>query len=59
MKLFELDWLDLNFQNQENGLMSPDSVCANSPGDESSYRVLLYLKSINANTYNVPQAIGC
>ena len=27
MKLFELDWVDLNFRNQENGLMSPDAVC--------------------------------
>ena len=39
MKLFKLDWLDLNFQNQENGL-SPDAVCAISvslAGDETTY----------------------
>ena len=38
VKLFEFDWLDLNFRNQENGLMSPDSVCAISvrpAGDET------------------------
>ena len=36
MKLFELDWLDLN---QENGLMSPDNVCAiraSLAGDETT-----------------------
>ena len=38
LKLFELDWLDLNFQNQKNGLMSPDGVCTISvspAGDET------------------------
>ena len=39
MNLFDLDWLDLKFPNQENGLMSPDSVCAISvspAGDETN-----------------------
>ena len=39
MKLFELDWLDLDLWDQENGLMSPDSVCAISTSpirDETS-----------------------
>ena len=37
MYLFQLDWLDLDFQNQENGLMSLDGVCSISMG-LSSYR---------------------
>ena len=39
MKLFKLDWLDLNFRNQEDGLMSPDGVYtinASPAGEESS-----------------------
>ena len=38
MKLFELDWLNLNFQNQANGLMSPGVyvISAGSAVDETS-----------------------
>ena len=42
MKLLKLDWLDLNFWNQENLLMSPDGVCAISmslAGDETSVAI--------------------
>ena len=45
LKLFELDWLDLNFRNQENGPMSPDSVCAISAslaGDETNHIVQVF-----------------